>query len=164
MIRKILIANRGEIAVRVMHSCREMGIQSVAVFSEADRAARHVLYADEACLIGPAASKDSYLDIEKIIQAAKIHKADAIHPGYGFLSENAAFARRCKEENIIFIGKGYSSLLGKKETNIQKLKENHMPIIETDKELAKFLQIEYNTLRYLVYHRDVITFDNYLPF
>ena len=101
MIRKILIANRGEIAVRVMHSCREMGIQSVAVFSEADRAARHVLYADEACLIGPAASKDSYLDIEKIIQAAKIHKADAIHPGYGFLSENTAFARRCKEENII---------------------------------------------------------------
>ena len=104
MIRKILVANRGEIAVRVMRSCREMGIQSVAVFSEADRTARHVLYADEACLIGPAASKESYLDIEKIIRAAKEHQADAIHPGYGFLSENAGFARRCKEENIIFIG------------------------------------------------------------
>ncbi len=104
MIRKVLIANRGEIAVRVMRSCREMGIRSVAVFSEADRTARHVLYADEAALIGPAASKDSYLDIEKIIRAAKQHKADAIHPGYGFLSENADFARRCKEEGIIFIG------------------------------------------------------------
>ncbi len=104
MIRKILIANRGEIAMRVMRSCREMGIRSVAVFSEADRTARHVLYADEASLIGPAASKESYLDIEKIINAAKQHKVDAIHPGYGFLSENAAFARRCKEEGLIFIG------------------------------------------------------------
>ena len=104
MIRKVLIANRGEIAVRVMRSCREMGIRSVAVFSEADRTARHVLYADEAALIGPAASKDSYLDIEKIIRVAKQHKVDAIHPGYGFLSENADFARRCKEEGIIFIG------------------------------------------------------------
>ena len=104
MIRKVLIANRGEIAVRVMRSCREMGIRSVAVFSEADRTARHVLYADEAVLIGPAASKDSYLDIEKIIRVAKQHKVDAIHPGYGFLSENADFARRCKEEGIIFIG------------------------------------------------------------
>ena len=83
MIRKVLIANRGEIAVRVMRSCREMGIRSVAVFSEADRTARHVLYADEAVLIGPAASKDSYLNIEKIIRAAKQHKVDAIHPGYG---------------------------------------------------------------------------------
>ena len=104
MIKKILIANRGEIAVRIMRSCHEMGIRSVAVFSEADRTARHVLYADEACLIGPAASKESYLDIEKIINAAKRHKADAIHPGYGFLSENAGFARRCGEEGIIFIG------------------------------------------------------------
>lgn len=104
MIRKVLIANRGEIAVRVMRSCREMGIRSVAVFSEADRTARHVLYADDAVLIGPAASKDSYLNIEKIIRAAKQHKVDAIHPGYGFLSENADFARRCKEEGIVFIG------------------------------------------------------------
>lgn len=87
MIHKVLIANRGEIAVRVMRSCREMGIRTVAVFSEADRTARHVLYADEACLIGPAASRESYLNIDKIIMAAKRHGVDAIHPGYGFLSE-----------------------------------------------------------------------------
>ena len=104
MIQKVLIANRGEIAVRVMRSCREMGIKTVAVFSEADRAARHVLYADEACFIGPAASRESYLNIDKIIEAAKHHGADAIHPGYGFLSENSEFARRCKAEGIIFIG------------------------------------------------------------
>ena len=104
MIQKVLIANRGEIAVRVMRSCREMGIRTVAVFSEADRTARHVLYADEACLIGPAASRESYLNIDKIIMAAKRHGADAIHPGYGFLSENSEFARRCREEGIIFIG------------------------------------------------------------
>jgi len=98
MIQKVLIANRGEIAVRVMRSCKEMGIRTVAVFSEADRTARHVMYADEACLIGPAASKESYLNIDNIIKAARQHHADAIHPGYGFLSENADFARRCKEE------------------------------------------------------------------
>ena len=131
MIRKILIANRGEIAVRVMHSCREMGIKSVAVFSEADRAARQVLYADEACLIGPAASKDSYLDIEKIIQAAKIHKADAIHPGYGFLSENAAFARRCKEENIIFIGPAAETMeaMGDKISARKRMIEAGVPVV-----------------------------------
>ena len=104
MIKKILVANRGEIAVRVMRSCKEMEIKTIAVFSEADRTARHVFYADEAYCIGPAASKESYLNIEKIINVAKEHGADAIHPGYGFLSENAAFARRCREEGIIFIG------------------------------------------------------------
>jgi pyruvate carboxylase len=100
MIHKVLIANRGEIAVRVMRSCREMGIRTVAVFSEADRTARHVLYADEACLIGPAASRESYLNIDKIIMAAKRHGVDAIHPGYGFLSENSEFARRCRQEGM----------------------------------------------------------------
>ena len=104
MIQKILIANRGEIAVRIMRSCKEMGIRTVAVFSEADRTSKHVMYADEACLIGPAASHESYLTIDNIIKAAKLHHADAIHPGYGFLSENAEFARRCKKEGIIFIG------------------------------------------------------------
>lgn len=104
MIRKILIANRGEIAIRVMRACYEMGIRSVAVYSEADRTSRHVLYANEAECIGPAASSESYLRIDKIIEAAKKHKVDAIHPGYGFLSENAEFARRCEEEGIIFIG------------------------------------------------------------
>jgi acetyl-CoA carboxylase biotin carboxylase subunit len=104
MIKKILIANRGEIAIRVMRSCREMGIASVAVYSEADRASSHVQYADEAHCIGPAASNESYLDFEKIIAVAKKCHADAIHPGYGFLSENAVFSNRCKEEGIIFIG------------------------------------------------------------
>ena len=104
MIRKILIANRGEIAIRVMRACYEMGIRSVAVFSEADRTSRHVLYANEAECIGGAASSESYLNIDKIIDVAKRHKVDAIHPGYGFLSENAEFARRCQQEGIIFIG------------------------------------------------------------
>lgn len=104
MIKKVVIANRGEIAVRVMRSCREMGIRTVAVFSEADRTSHHVTYADEAYQIGPATAKESYLNIDKLIEVAKLCKADAIHPGYGFLSENADFARRCKEENIIFIG------------------------------------------------------------
>lgn len=104
MIRKVLVANRGEIAIRVMRSCKEMGIRTVAVYSETDRTARHVMYADEAALIGPAASKESYLNIDNLIAAAKRHHADAIHPGYGFLSENADFARRCKQEGLIFIG------------------------------------------------------------
>ena len=100
MIRKVLVANRGEIAIRVMRSCKEMGIRTVAVYSETDRTARHVMYADEAALIGPAASKESYLNIDNLIAAAKRHHADAIHPGYGFLSENADFARRCKQEPL----------------------------------------------------------------
>ncbi|HRY98381.1 MAG TPA: acetyl-CoA carboxylase biotin carboxylase subunit [Bacteroidales bacterium] len=104
MIRKVLVANRGEIAVRVMRSCRELGIPTVAVYSEADRKAMHVRYADEAVFIGPSPSQESYLVIDKIIAAAKQTGADAIHPGYGFLSENAGFAQRCADEGIIFIG------------------------------------------------------------
>jgi acetyl-CoA carboxylase biotin carboxylase subunit len=103
-IKKVLIANRGEIAVRIMRSCKEMGIETVAVFSQADRTSKHVWYADEACCIGGAASKDSYLKIDTIIEVAKNHGADAIHPGYGFLSENSHFARRCHQEGITFIG------------------------------------------------------------
>jgi len=104
MIKKVLVANRGEIAMRIMRTCREMGILSVAVYSEADRTAMHVRYADEAYFIGPSPSSQSYLVIDKIIDVAKKSKADAIHPGYGFLSENSEFSRRCKSENIIFIG------------------------------------------------------------
>lgn len=103
-MNKILIANRGEIAVRVMRSCKEMGINTVAVFSEADRTSKHVWYADEAYCIGPAPSKESYLNFEKIIEVAKKHAVDAIHPGYGFLSENSQFAERCQQEGIVFIG------------------------------------------------------------
>ena len=104
MIRKVLVANRGEIAVRVMRSCREMGLRTVAVFSEADRASRHVMYADEAYCIGPAESHESYLNIDRIIAVARQCGADASHPGYGFLSENADFVRRCEAEGIVVIG------------------------------------------------------------
>lgn len=104
MIQKIVIVNRGEIALRVMRSCREMGIKSVALYSEADRESHHVMYADEAYFIGSAAANESYLCIERIIKVALKCGADAIHPGYGFLSENAKFVRRCKDVGLIFIG------------------------------------------------------------
>lgn len=104
MIQKVLVANRGEIALRVMRSCREMGIKTVGVFSEADRAAMHVRYADEAYYIGKAASSESYLNMDKLLEVAKATSSDAIHPGYGFLSENATFSDRCKQEGIEFIG------------------------------------------------------------
>ena len=103
-IKKILIANRGEIALRVMRSAKEMGIKTVAVFSEVDRNALHVRYADESICIGPPASSESYLRIDKIIAAAKQTGADAIHPGYGFLSEHSDFARQCEKSGFIFIG------------------------------------------------------------
>ncbi|KAA3631754.1 MAG: acetyl-CoA carboxylase biotin carboxylase subunit, partial [Calditrichaeota bacterium] len=103
-IKKILIANRGEIAVRIIRACRDLGITSVAVFSEADKTAFHVRMADEAYHIGPAESSKSYLVQDNIINAAKKSGADAIHPGYGFLAENATFAQRCIDEGIIFIG------------------------------------------------------------
>ena len=104
MIRKILIANRGEIAIRIIRACREMWIEIVAVYSEADREALHTQLADEAVCIGPAAAKDSYLNMEQIISATIVSGADAIHPGYGFLSENSRFAELCEACNITFIG------------------------------------------------------------
>ncbi len=110
MFRKILIANRGEIACRVIKTARRMGIATVAVYSEADRDALHVELADEAVLIGPPASRDSYLSIDKIIAACKSTGAEAVHPGYGFLSENETFARRVEEEGIVFIGPKHASI------------------------------------------------------
>ena len=110
MFKKILIANRGEIACRVIATAQKMGIQTVAVYSEADKEARHVQLADEAVLIGPAASRESYLVADKIIAAAKATGAQAIHPGYGFLSENAEFSKRCEDEGIAFIGPRHFSI------------------------------------------------------
>src|ERR1700726_3359960 len=104
MFKKILIANRGEIAVRIIRGLREMDIRSVAVYSDADRASLHVRLADEAAHIGPAPSAASYLNIDRILTAASQHGADAIHPGYGFLSENADFAAACETAGITFVG------------------------------------------------------------
>ena len=110
MFDKILIANRGEIACRVIKTARKMGIQTVAVYSDADRDARHVALADEAVFIGPAPSRESYLVAERIIAACKQSGAQAIHPGYGFLSENAEFAKRVEDEGLVFIGPKHYSI------------------------------------------------------
>ncbi len=131
MIRKVLVANRGEIAIRVMRSCYEMGVRSVAVYSTADRTSRHVLYAHEAECIGGAVSSDSYLNMDHILAAAKAHKVDAIHPGYGFLSENAEFARRCKEEGFIFMGPRPETMevMGDKISARRKMIEAGVPVV-----------------------------------
>jgi acetyl-CoA carboxylase biotin carboxylase subunit len=104
MFKKVLIANRGEIALRVIRACRELGIQTVAVYSEADRESLHVRFADDDVCIGPPPARESYLRIPRLIAAAEITGADAIHPGYGFLAENAEFAETCAASNITFIG------------------------------------------------------------
>ena len=130
-INKILIANRGEIAVRIIRTCREMRITSVVVFSEADKKALHVKLADEAYFIGPSSPLKSYLNIDKIISIAKKCKADAIHPGYGFLAENSLFVKRCKEEGIIFIGPPSEpmEIMGKKTRSRKKMIEAGVPVI-----------------------------------
>ncbi len=136
MIKKVLVANRGEIAIRVMRSCREMGIATVAVFSEADRSALHVRYADEAYFIGPSPSNESYLVIDKIFEVAKVSGADAIHPGYGFLSENAVFSDQCKKEGIIFIGPSAHAIstMGDKITARETMMAAGVPVVPGTKE------------------------------
>ena len=131
MFKKILIANRGEIALRVMRTCREMGIEVVAVFSEADRTAPHVLFADEAYLIGPAPSTESYLNDAKILSVARKSGAEAIHPGYGFLSENTDFAREVSEAGIVFIGPPASAIkiMGDKTMARQKMLMTQVPVV-----------------------------------
>ncbi len=130
-MKKILVANRGEIAIRVMRSAREMGIKTVAVFSEADRNALHVRYADEAIFIGPAPSSQSYLVMDNIIQAAKSTGADAIHPGYGFLSENAAFSDLVKSSGLIFIGPTGDSMrmMGSKLAAKATAEKHNIPLV-----------------------------------
>jgi len=131
MIRKLLIANRGEIAVRIIRACREMGIESVAVFSEADREALHVQLADEAYCIGPTLSKESYLNVTNIISVAKLTGCDAIHPGYGFLAENADFAELCRECNITFVGPSPEAItkMGTKDIARETMREAGVPIV-----------------------------------
>lgn len=138
-MRKILIANRGEIALRVMRTAKEMGIKTVAVFSEADRLALHVRYADEAVCIGPPPSNQSYLLGDKIIDVAKSVGADAIHPGYGFLSENAHFARRVKEAGLIFIGPSAESMeiMGSKIGAKQAVSKFNVPLVPGTQEALK---------------------------
>ncbi len=131
MFRKILVANRGEIAVRVLRTCRAMGIPTVAVYSEADRLALHVRLADEALAIGPSAASESYLHAGRILEAAKNAGADAIHPGYGFLSENAAFAEACREAGVKFIGPSASSmrLMGSKTRAREAMIQSNVPVV-----------------------------------
>ena len=136
MFDKILVANRGEIAVRIIRACREMGIKTVAVYSEADRDALHTMLADEAICIGPAASSQSYLNMERILSACVVTQADAIHPGYGFLSENARFAELCEKCSIAFIGPSAEIInrMGNKSEARKTMMEAGIPVVPGTKE------------------------------
>ncbi|MEC3758823.1 acetyl-CoA carboxylase biotin carboxylase subunit [Bacillus halotolerans] len=131
MIKKLLIANRGEIAVRIIRACKELGIETVAVYSEADKDALHVQMADEAFCIGPKASKDSYLNVTNIVSVAKLTGTDAIHPGYGFLAENADFAELCEEVNVTFVGPSAEAIskMGTKDVARETMKQAGVPIV-----------------------------------
>lgn len=128
-IKSVLVANRGEIAIRIFRSLKELGIECIAVYSDADATAPHTLYADRAFHIGAAPSSESYLVLDKIIEVAKKSGADAIHPGYGFLSENAAFSKACQENGIIFIGPNPESIeiMGDKTRARLLMADNKVP-------------------------------------
>src|SRR5215472_2002550 len=139
MFKKILIANRGEIALRVICACKEMGIKTVAVYSEADRHSLHTRFADEAICIGPAKSSRSYLDIPSVISAAEITNAEAVHPGYGFLSENADFAEVCETSGLKFIGPTPPVIrrMGLKQEARAAMFEGGVPILPGTKDVLK---------------------------
>ncbi|MBO9129709.1 acetyl-CoA carboxylase biotin carboxylase subunit [Bacillus sp. 165] len=139
MIKKVLIANRGEIAVRIIRACKEMNIETVAVYSEADKEALHVQLADEAYCVGPTLSKESYLNLTNIISVAKLTACDAIHPGYGFLAENADFAELCRECNIIFIGPSPEAIskMGTKDVARDTMEEAGVPIVPGSQGIIK---------------------------
>ena len=145
MFKKILIANRGEIALRVIRTCKEMNIKTVAVYSLADKESLHVRFADEAVCIGPASSSDSYLNIPNIIAAAEITNSDAIHPGYGFLAENAKFSKICKENHIKFIGASAEMInsMGDKAKAKETMKRAGVPTIPGSKGIIK----DFNSLK-----------------
>ncbi|HEX2962200.1 MAG TPA: biotin carboxylase N-terminal domain-containing protein, partial [Ignavibacteriales bacterium] len=142
MFKKILIANRGEIALRIIRTCKELGIKTVAVYSEADRDCLHVTFADEAVCIGPALAKESYLNISRIISAAQVTGADAIHPGYGFLAENADFSEICQEVNIKFIGPSPEMIkaMGDKAYAKDTMKKVGVPVVPGSDGLVKTLE------------------------
>ncbi|OUB55043.1 acetyl-CoA carboxylase biotin carboxylase subunit [Bacillus thuringiensis] len=139
MIKKVLIANRGEIAVRIIRACREMDIETVAIYSEADKESLHVQIADEAYCVGPTISKESYLNLTNIISVAKLTGCDAIHPGYGFLAENADFAELCRECNLIFIGPSPEAIskMGTKDVARDTMKEAGVPIVPGSQGIIK---------------------------
>ena len=145
MFTKVLIANRGEIAVRVMRACREMDIRTVAVYSDVDRKALHVRYADEAYHIGPALSTESYLRIDRLIEVARRSGAEAIHPGYGFLAENPDFARACADAGLVFIGPPVAAmeLMGSKTASRRALMQAGLPVVPgTDRNLETLEEVE----------------------
>ena len=153
MFKKVLIANRGEIALRVIRTCKEMGIKTVAVYSKADADSLHVRFADEAVCIGPAASSESYLSIPNIISAAEITNADAIHPGYGFLSENAKFSRICAEHGIKFIGATAEQIekMGDKATAKETMKEAGVPCVPGSEGILETYEDAVTTAREIGY-------------
>ena len=153
MFKKVLVANRGEIAVRVIRACRELGIDTVAVYSEADQESLHVTLADEAYCIGPAVSKDSYLNMTNLMSVATLVEADAVHPGYGFLAENADFAELCAACNITFIGPDPQAIvkMGDKTTARETMKAAGVPVVPGTEGVIEYLDFAVETARDIGY-------------